>query len=64
MTLFAVAFLATFLSAALISGRWIAVVGNQRFAGVGVMPKYKVAHIREQGQDMIIFPLAAFWSKD
>ncbi len=23
------------------------------------MPKYEVAHIREQGQDMIIFPLEA-----
>ncbi|WP_316186417.1 hypothetical protein [Bradyrhizobium sp. SZCCHNS30592] len=23
------------------------------------MPKYQVAHIREQGQDMIIFPLEA-----
>ncbi len=28
---------------------------NRRF----LMPKYEVAHIREQGQDMIIFPLEA-----
>jgi hypothetical protein len=27
------------------------------------MPKYKVAHIREQGQDMIIFPLATSFAQ-
>jgi hypothetical protein len=36
---------------------------SSEICGVGVMPKYKVAHIREQGQDMIIFPLATSFAQ-